>query len=104
MFLQALSFLLPFDQAIKAYKTSHLSLFYHKGKIVKKNSSQYHSLMQTVPGYHLKEKYKTFLNSNNIRQDLLIIEKSNNSQFCSGNGTNYFTKGEAYICMNPELS
>lgn len=69
---------------------------------VYKGTEEYDQVIKTLPGYNIKIEMQPFFDRMGIRKDLIVTEKLNLG-FCTAQGTNYFTKGDAIIWVAPNF-
>lgn len=70
---------------------------------VYKGSKEYDQRMKNLPGYNIKTELQPFFDRMGIRKDLIVIEQLNIG-FCTSQGTNFFTKGDAAIWVAPDFN
>lgn len=101
----------PASCALEAYKAANFELPLQKqskifGNLIfeprrlHKSDPDYHQIVKALPGYHIKAEIQPFLDQENVREDLIIVE-SMNLGICSAAGTNIFSKGDAVVRLAP---
>jgi len=94
----------PSGYSLQAYKSTRVEIPITAGgkRRVYKGSEEYDQLIKTLPGYNIKTELQPFFDRMGIRKDLIVTEKLNLG-FCSAQGTNFFTKGDAIIWVTPNF-
>jgi hypothetical protein len=71
-----------------------------KFETIYKGHPAYDSILSKVPGKQVKQQIQPFLEKNEIRTDLIVIETPNLG-LCAAQGTNLFKKGDALVMLAP---
>jgi Peptidase family M48 len=99
------SFITPLEYAARIYNLSDFELPVFRQDtffptIVHKNDTDYNQVLQNQPGFHIKKKIEPVLQNENIREDLIVIERPHQGLSCA-QGTNMFSNGDAVIVVEP---
>ena len=107
MFLIQPIFTLPFGFALQIYGHTHFEVpiqRYSSGfgppKRVHRTDPEYSDRLSRLEAKTVKAAMQSFLGTIGMRQDVIFLEEANPG-FCAAAGTNYFTKGQAAIKLEP---
>jgi hypothetical protein len=100
-------FFCPYVFSLQAYKSTRfevpiVSISNFLEERFCKGTKEYEEAIKKLPGNHIKEELQSFFDDMGIRKDLIVAE-SRNLGFCSSQGTNFFTKGDAVIWVTPRF-